>query len=493
MKLSLLATFSLILLLISCKTAHSSDNAYKLKSESKTEFIPILANIDDDDMDGRADSEDHKINGEHDILDLTPVSIEKEYRFKVSNFQNSAINVFYKNSDGSISSEDTKFSARKTILIEAVRLADKNQPRNFTVDLDLKTENGGTETYPLNLSIAPFVMLPNSAKTETFYIATGAYNTTKMISQISNILNKKGVKLHKPYLSYDWQDMWMQDSVEIGYAQLPGKEPMYIVMNGIRGYDGFGPTLFGRDMAVIKVGSVRNLGGGDDWADWFGNLEVTAPTAKYPLGRIYYGLNSSSKIALHPEVVSFLKAQNVQDPFPVETGYLTIKHVDEIFNFVRSASGEDYLIIGGTQLALDMRLEFSELFKSSETGKHFSLSGDREYNLRIQRILNSIKEDVISKTGWDRSKIIELPVLYHQGHNIWSNPINSVYINGTIITGETYLPPAVRADITSKFRSIGLDTVYVTDKVYQDRYGNIHCSSNTKKIPLVSDYSNLVY
>ena len=146
------------------------------------------------------------------------------------------------------------------------------------------------------------------------------------------------------------------------------------------------------------------------------------------------------------------------------------------------------MIIGSTSLALGMDIPQDEIYE-----KGFIIEKQRPYNLYIQKVLDQIERKVMSELNWPRDRIIELPVLYKAGHNIWSNPINSVYLNGSIVTGETYLPEIVREDIEQKFYDLGLGVYFLSDKVYQDRYGNIHCSSNTKKVPLVKDYSEIVF
>ena len=76
--------------------------------------------------------------------------------------------------------------------------------------------------------------------------------------------------------------MWMQDTMEAGYTQLPERSHVR-GLECIRGYDDFGPTLLGPDMGVIRIGENRKLSerlGGLVW-----ELEVTAPTDNYPLGR----------------------------------------------------------------------------------------------------------------------------------------------------------------------------------------------------------------
>ena len=287
-------------------TAFCYPMGLNLNAGEKIDYYPIIANLDDDDRDGIADFSDEVINGPADLEDFTKIVVKKDYPFKLERVSSNLVNIFIQSKSG-FTNTDEKFSKRKVIYVEANKLADKNQPRKFELKLKYVKKSGLSGYHAIGFDIAPFVALPNSAKTKSFYISTGAYNNTVMLAQVRDILSDKEINLHEPFVSYNWQDMWMQDTMEVGYTQLPGKDPMYVVLNGIRGYDDFGPTLLGPDMGVARIGENRKLSGGDDWADWFGNLEVTAPTDNYPLGRVYYGLNSKTDIGLHPDIVSFLK------------------------------------------------------------------------------------------------------------------------------------------------------------------------------------------
>jgi protein-arginine deiminase len=77
--------------------------------------------------------------------------------------------------------------------------------------------------------------------------------------------------------------------------------------------------------------------------DWYGNLEVTPPLPGYPFGRIYYGCNPEGpkEASLNPEIVGMLEAQGVQAPaVRLDTGFLLIKHADEIISFLPSSDPE---------------------------------------------------------------------------------------------------------------------------------------------------------
>ena len=131
------------------------------------------------------------------------------------------------------------------------------------------------------------------------------------------------------------QDIWFQDTMEIGYTQLPGAQPMHVVMEAQRpnASDDVAVTLLAPDFGFISIGEPRQPGDEEDhWMDWMGNLEVTHPLSGHPLGRIYYG--KSDRTTFHPKILEFLEAQQVQKPFAVYTNWLLIQHVDEVLNFL---------------------------------------------------------------------------------------------------------------------------------------------------------------
>ena len=437
--------------------------------------VIVLPNVDDDDLDGVRDCDDEKINGIDDLEDLSHLNLDFDRPARIIAHDSEVLNIFYgsaSKSQSDLSLTDTKFETHKNFYFEAKAFASKDRARDFALELWVEYEDKSTISLKVPVSITPFVLLPNAAQTEEFYIATGSYNNSTLLSELEPVLQNSNVIFHKPYLSYKWRNMWVQDTFEIGYTQLPGRPPMHVVLNGIRGSDEFGPKLLSRNIGLIKVGKRRALASEDRWADWFGNLEVTPPTVKYPLGRIIYGKNQRTGVGLHPDVVAFLVAQKVQPPFHIDTSFLVIKHVDEIVSFVADGDQKYHMIIASPEKAAEL------------------LSSDlsRE-NKKVQKILNRIREKIIKEIGFDRDSILELPLLIKNGLSIWSNPINSVFLNGSVLFGKTYMPSIVRNHISDQLSSIGLESIFLTDKVYHDNLGNLHCSSNTRKKPLLSDFS----
>ena len=450
-----------------------------IKENSELNFL-VLANLDDDDLDGKVDHDDPMINGSTDLLDLAKVEIDnpgqiKNLFLKISgdteNFQ-----VFNGATRKLISIDENllKLDGIGSLLFEAKGFARRNHSGSIVLEL---LENGKAHGV-LEAKVAPWIMLANSNPTETVYIASGHrnYANKPMIDMLGNILSRKEVELHvhRPWGqqasngSGQFHEMWVQDGMEIGYTQIPGSDLMYVVLKGLRATEKLAPKLLTKNFGIVEIGRPRFLSGGDSWADWMGNLEVSSPVPGFPLGRIYYGINRDTGIGLHPEVVDFLEAQAVQSPFSINTNWLTIKHVDEIFNFIPAQNGQFKMIIASPG-------EASKILSNS--------SHNNQYNRNIQREINQTKAIIQSKLGLLDRDIMDLPVFYQNGHNLWSNPINSIHINGTVIFGSTFLPQIIRSDLISKMKSLGLNTAFVDDNRYQRNYGNVHCATNTKKTP----------
>ena len=65
---------------------------------------------------------------------------------------------------------------------------------------------------------------------------------------------------------------------------------------------------------------------------------------------------------------------------------------------------------------------------------------------------------------------------------LWSNPVNALFVNGTVICGSADMPEAVRETCRERFLAAGAaDVVFIDDGVYQHRGGNVHCATNARR------------
>ena len=445
----------------------------------------LLANVDDDDRKGRVDSSDQVVNGPDDENDLAPiiVKLSPDTMAKTTGILASVTtgaaqtHLFQKTSTGwtLVNGALPEFASQIQFGIEAVKFADTDWDGFVTVTVDvLGPKQSSIASQQVKMRVAPWIMLPNSAKTEVLYISS---QTTRLRPDINKVLEAAGLPDAQASSPSD-QDIWFQDTMKIGYTQLPGRPAMHVVMNGQRpnASDSLAITLLAPDFGFISVGTPRQPADDEDyWMDWMSNLDVTHPVPGYPLGRIYYG--RSDRTTFHPTIVKFLEAQEVQKPFSVYVNWLLAQQVDEVMTFVPDRNGKAKMIIVSPAAA------------NAVTG-----SG---YDAANQQIQKYIDDDIaLAKTelGLTDDDIIQLPTIFGgSGTDYlpnWSNPANSVYVNGTLMVGATDTPLSVKTDIEKKLGAIGVRVVWVDDSEYYAVMGNVHAATNTSRIPLCASFAD---
>ncbi|MEB3330161.1 MAG: protein-arginine deiminase family protein [Candidatus Sericytochromatia bacterium] len=479
-------------------TITASDREGRGRWRWRTGGAFCLANVDDDDRDGRADAADEAVNGADDARDLAPVRVvlpasargaRLRLTVRTSSPEAPPVRLFEQAPGGwRVAPSLRPVEALELSLgLEAAGFANGTWDGLVEVLAEVLDPEGRVRERDLaRWRVAPFLLLPNTARTRTVYVSTGhpRYENLAFRAGLGEACAQAGAQL-VTHTTRSWKEMWMQDTMELGYTQLPGQPPMHVVLGGLRGADSFGPRLLGPGTGFVQVGANRGIADGvDDWADWMGNLEVSPPVPGYPLGRVFYGRNTDTGVGLHPEVVAFLEAQQVQAPFWLDTGFLTIKHVDEIASFLPGPDGRPRLLLADTRRAIALI--------PREAGPSNSRN-----QARLDRVLaggtypdGSRSRGLRAELGLADDQIVRLPVSYEGGHNVWSNPVNSVWLNGTVVTGHHRVPGAVAADIASQLRAAGARSVsFIDDAPYQDNSGNVHCATNTRRAPLVGDFA----
>lgn len=449
----------------------------------------FLANLDDDDGDGVADCADLRVNGDEDAADLARLQVRLDPALLAPGHQvhvrasAPGVRLFEKTDHGWKHVEGPLSQPRQAmeLAVEGTRFAGKDWDGRTAIHLEVTDAQGQTlGSDRAQMRVAPLLLLPNSAATRACYVSQGHpnYENSTFRQQLQAACDEAGVSL-QTHSTQSWKEMWMQDTMEVGYTQLPGGAPQHVVLGGLRQADSFGPQLLGGNRGFLQVGEYRGIDNGvDDWSDWMGNLECTPPLPGYPHGRIFYGKNTDTGMTLHPELVAFLEAQQAQAPFWVDTGFLTIKHVDEIASFLTGADGRP-------------RMLFADTRSAAELAPHSDGPSNHANQERLDKVLHGgtypsgeTNPGLLTQLGLTEDQVVRLPVSYDGGHNVWSNPVNSLHLNGLVVTGDSHVPPAVAGNIRSQLLAAGArDVRFVDDEVYQDRCGNVHCATNTLRLP----------
>ncbi len=450
----------------------------------------VIPNLDDDDRNGLSDCSDEVINGVTDEKDLTPVivsfeekgkGLDKNLQLEISASSESApVRWFLSTTAGwvrvenKVSLNSLLEQARNPVQLAIETCAFSSPTWDGFITLSLRSPDNRSNVQR-TLRVSPFLMIPNTQPTESLFISRdtqGRYDNTRMFYElpIPLLFNSTNLRVFKTDV---WQEMWMQDTMEIGYAETPLSR-MHFVLNAPRGLDRFGRTLLAPNVGYLEITKPRaHSDAGDGWMDWFGNLEVSPPTPKFPHGRIYYGRNPKTGSTLHTDIVDFLEAQELQKPVALDVGWLFIKHVDEMLTFWPDrTTGKFVAVMPSPRLAADL-LDTTQ----------------DELNQSVQKQLDQIIEGddltppLAEIFGLDSQMIRFAPLLYSEGEygavGRWSNPVNAVTLTKGILFGRTDLPDPIQRNIQQTIRTLKLSPIGVDDSAYQPKLGNVHCATNT--------------
>jgi hypothetical protein len=258
--------------------------------------IAVLANRDDDDGDGRPDADDDQVNGAADERDLTAIVVPCPAGAQLVRVvaDNAPLRFFLRDGEGwrhlGLGRAEWPLAeggpADLTVHVEARDWA--GVPEAWTgqgnVAVTFEGPDGPIAVHDLLVCVVPVRLLPGTARVDEAFVATGRYDNAAFVAGLRGILEALDVPL-VVHPTSDWREMWMQDTMEIAVAATADSS-MHVVLAGLRGHDSFPPTLLGPDVAVAEVAKPRPLAGGDAWADWYGNLEVSVPTAAHEHGRV---------------------------------------------------------------------------------------------------------------------------------------------------------------------------------------------------------------
>ena len=497
----------------------NNDDFWGRESSSLQRGALLFANNDDSDSDGLPDAQDEVVNGLQDSDDLAHVAIQVQSRYSrasqvVLTLNESAasyVRLFYKSPQGwkSLTESEKTLSFltdQIEIALEATQVADENWDGKASLRatlLDNASQKVGEDV--VQLQVAPWLMLPNTAPVKTFFVRELGELNAQFIAQIKEVLHPLNVKVHVAPTTAIWQDKWMQDTMEVGYSTHitpdgPRANPVVLKAARAEGADLFSRTLLAPSFGWFSRGMPRMLSDADGWTDWFGNLEVTPAISGYPLGRFYYGRSETA--ALHPAVVAMLNAQKLQGPgVAIDTSWLLIRHVDEIVSFVPGSNGKPLMLVTSPgegvkvlHAAAAQGAENSEANRGLESSATVrSLLDDDDFirfNNNVQKNkIDPIIAQLMSEFSFQADQIVHIPALMtNEGDSWMPNMVNSQFVNGHMLVSDPRGPLVNGQDIMKEEFIKRVDKAkavvhFVNDKVYHEGKGNTHCATNTVRIP----------
>ncbi|MBN2246813.1 MAG: hypothetical protein JW755_13330 [Candidatus Aminicenantes bacterium] len=490
----------------------------------------FLNNCDSDQDIGVPDHADVIVNGEEDLKDLALIKVRRiqnlpeDSRVSISVDKSSEkrVRIFVKNRNEDLESID--LGKERNIAVEQLRRADLDlwieansfadfEWNGFTrVKIKLELANGGRIEKAVVLKVAPFLLLSNLQRGRTLYVKSFPGRNDRFIQQLEKLVPEAGAEFYMlpegdPYQPYE---IWLQDAMEIGYTEKPGQRMNVVLQaNRDRSLDNFPyNNLLSPDYGWIRVGSYRESyarGGGENgWLDWYGNLEVTPPFPGCPLGRIIYGYNPEGPpdACLNPEIVAMLEAQKFQAPaIRLDTGWLLIKHVDEMVSFLPSKYPEcPFCVMVGSPDAMIALLKKWEdegygetvVLKRFQPGATIGsiLGNDKliQHNLNLQRERIEPNIDLLKEElKLSEKDFIRIPALFTEnGSSLFPNMVNSVVLNGYLLIADPDGPvingvDVLQAEVRRLLSEVPLGPFFLDDTQYHKWSGNVHCATNVRR------------
>ena len=422
--------------------------------EGMDEVVPGIANVDDDNGNGKDDwRDDGDVAGENDLVAFTfPADIlamlgEGEV-MRVTLVGGQSVrawsasgDLLLEGSSGLTTLEWARDGGEQTLHIEH---------DYFLSEAKLKLEHvgagGGVFTRRnLRLVAGPLILNHHMQPSEDTWAmkVTSWGGNTQMIDTFTDVL---GNRFHELSSNAYGGDVWVQDEIEFATSTAPGGHRVDVVIDSIRdrGLDSFLENeLEGPDFAVMVWGS-----GSASSQDSFGNLEITPPFTdadgtEYPFGRIYYGEwdYGNSTYSIHNDLKTFMEEQKVQDPFTLDTSFLCVGHVDEYMTFVPDSTAPRgfRLIMSDVDMAYEI-LDAADpniSLNRYNSGHGFRDVGEIVDDNALRQLNNEVQEDYIDPTitklrntmNLSDEEIVLIPALFETVSGCYNT--NAALIPGT--------------------------------------------------------------
>lgn len=371
-------------------------------------------------------------------------------------------------------------------------------------------------TDKLVLRVAPWLALPNTQRARTLYIAEMADGSNQAsIDGIKRFAKAADVKLVIVPPVVNRADRWLQDEIEIGYAQMPSKTiPVVLDSPRNRELDDFSERmLLGPDFGYVTRGNDEQASS----LDSFGNLDCTpphvGPKGAYPFGRIIFGgaLPGAPQSRRMMKVVSdFMYAQQVQYPIELYSDWLNVGHIDEFMSFVPTTDARKFrLVLASPATSFRLLKELQTKGHGATklmVGKQKEITVDAlldrkkllKQNDLFQKHIDWNKAVLVREMGLTPSDIIHLPALYTaegpRADAFFPGMVNMQVANGHLAIPKPFGPVidgvcAFERVVQAAFEPLGLKCHFIdTFKGYHLAQGEIHCGTNVVREPFAQPW-----
>lgn len=513
----------------------------------KSHSVIVINNCDLDGKKNRSsrfgpepDNFDDVVNGEKDRLDIEPVVLrravslpDKPIRLVIERDSSDSVpvqkrvRVFGRNGREILGpiTRATSYTLTKDDL-QLLRKDDLQfhiEGLSFATSVNLSVQVNDTVHDRLNIEVAPFIFTPNHlAARENYVVHTGSRLSARYVDEFERACNQAGVKA---VAIERIPDVWIEDEISWGYTQsarqrldlalhmLRLRQLMYAKSQILRPDLGWAPAFDYRGKYISSLTSG-------------GNVEVSPPTRRHKMGRLYYG----SKIKRGPypsrgftnEFRAFFERQAVQPPIELHTNWLLVGHIDEVVSCVPRPSGGFALVVASPKKAYEIldeqdpntplhknyAMEFyvrtvRDLYHIARRGKKL-----RRYNEDVDQIIfgyshlqpgeDSIVGTLMRELDLDVDDIVEVPVVFVnevEYANTWGalalNPdlANLSSMGEYVLMGEQFFDPFKKYVEREFAEKIGVKVNWIDNwHLYHRGVGGVHCGSNERRRQFSSNW-----
>jgi protein-arginine deiminase len=510
----------------------------------------VLPNLDDDDRDGKADAAVSGVAGDADTADLSPLAIRAlpeapdgasalvtvdasalahVHAFTVVGPEGRSSSYAPLELPATLGTAALRSGARLALEVDGlVGASDDGWDGSIRLSMVVRDAKGRTLALDAALlRTAPLVFQWNTLPTRSVFHYEAAPDTDSFVDGISPLL-VDGVTREGITLSARAADQWAQDFFDVAHLQRPGRDgvvDMKVIVRSAQPDRLAGAAMMkrlGPDTAVAFVhGTTLDDAAGDGYSmNSFGNWDVVPPYrtehSVYPLGRNLWGSGAKAVDQPDPAFVALVRAQAVQPPVTVDTSWLTVGHVDEVFSFVRAPTPRGWSVLVGSpsrarQMLLDLQAAghgSTRLFAGKQV---YDFSKEPEPLVQASRSIDAIlaDADLMAESQRAQAKIdtatavlrgelaladdelVPMPFLFERvyARSLAYQPgtVNLLHVGGRVAVPKPFGPviggaDPFEADLVSRLGALGLETHFVDDwDLYHAEMGEVHCGTNVDR------------
>jgi protein-arginine deiminase len=351
-----------------------------------------LANLDDDDGNGRADFATEALDGDVDAKDLAPLVIlgatvpdgtsgvlrvNAEARPHVRLHRRTGatggaadFTPLPAPTDLIVTTQELKDGVRFGLEVDSLAgMTDWTGEAQFA--LTVSFPDGTVRTSTSDFKVAPLILQWNTAPTDrVFYVEAGTYNDD-FIAGLAPMCAATGAQCTPIALPFRAFDQWVQDFFDLGWTSFPGADGtpvgMKVILRSAQPDRLSGEAMLDgltKDVAAISIhGPQMDDAAGTGYSmNSFGNWEVVPPYStgeqRHPLGRNVWGSGADAANQPDPLFVRFIEAQGAQAPLTLDSSWLIVGHIDEFSMFVKAGTARGWrLLAARPSLARQMLLD----------------------------------------------------------------------------------------------------------------------------------------